>query len=92
MDAWLVKPRDFDENKNDPVFVFVSGAPHGQTVFDDWAGGQTHTMFHRTIADLGCLVVSMDGRGTPAPKGAAWRRAVYGTASARSPPRSRRRG
>ena len=79
MDAWMIKPRDFDEKKKYPVFVFIYGEPHGQTVLDDWAGGQNHTMFHRMIADLGYLVVSMDGRGTPAPKGAAWRRAVYGS-------------
>jgi len=79
MDAWMIKPRDFDEKKKYPLFVFVYGEPHGQTVLDDWAGGQNHTMFHRMIADLGYLVVSIDGRGTPAPKGAAWRRAVYGS-------------
>ena len=79
MDAWMIEPRDFDEKKKYPVFVFIYGEPHGQTVLDDWAGGQNHTMFHRMIADLGYLVVSIDGRGTPAPKGAAWRRAVYGS-------------
>ena len=31
------------------------------------------------IADLGYLVVSIDNRGTPAPKGAAWRRAIFGS-------------
>jgi len=79
MDAWMIKPRDFDPAKKYPVFVFVYGEPHAQTVLDDWTGGQNHSMFHRMIADAGYLVVSMDGRGTPAPKGAAWRRAVYGS-------------
>ncbi len=79
MDAWMMKPRDFDATKKYPVFVFIYGEPHGQTVLDDWTGGQNHSMFHRMIADFGYLVVSMDGRGTPAPKGAAWRRAVYGS-------------
>lgn len=79
MDAWMIKPRDFDPKKKYPVFVFIYGEPHAQTVLDDWAGGQNHSMFHRMIADFGYLVVSMDGRGTPAPKGAAWRRAVYGS-------------
>jgi len=79
MDAWMIKPRDFDETRKYPVFVFVYGEPHGQTVLDDWAGGQNHSLFHRMIADLGYLVVSIDNRGTPAPKGAAWRRAVYGS-------------
>lgn len=79
MDAWMIKPRDFDATKKYPVFFFIYGEPHGQTVLDDWAGGQNHSMFHRMIADLGYLVVSMDNRGTPAPKGAAWRREVFGS-------------
>lgn len=79
MDAWMIKPRDFQPTKKYPVFVFVYGEPHSQTVLDDWAGGQNQTMYHRMIADLGYLVVSIDNRGTPAPKGAAWRRAVYGS-------------
>ena len=79
MDAWMIQPRDFHPEKKYPVFVFIYGEPHGQTVLDDWAGGQNHSMFHRMIADIGYLVVSIDNRGTPAPKGAAWRRAVYGS-------------
>ena len=79
MDAWLIKPRRFDPTKKYPVFVFVYGEPAGQTVLDDWRGGQGNNLFHRAIADLGYLVVSMDNRGTPAPKGAAWRRAVFGS-------------
>ena len=79
MDAWMIKPRDFDPGKQYPVFVFVYGEPADQTVRDDWFGGQGFGLFHRAIADLGYLVVSIDNRGTPAPKGAAWRRAVFGS-------------
>ncbi len=79
MDAWMIKPRDFDPARKYPVLVFVYGEPAGQTVLDDWHGGQAHTLFHRAVADLGYLVVSIDNRGTPAPKGAAWRRAVFGS-------------
>lgn len=77
MDAWLLKPRDFDPSRKYPVFVYVYGEPHAQTVLDAW--GKVHADYHRMIADLGYLVVSMDNRGTPAPKGAAWRRAVFGS-------------
>jgi dipeptidyl-peptidase 4 len=77
MDAWMIKPRDFDPGRKYPVFVFVYGEPHAQTVLDDWGGGQGHTQFHRVIADLGYIVVSIDNRGTPSPKGAAWRRVIY---------------
>ncbi len=77
MDAWLIKPRDFDATKKYPVFIYVYGEPHAQTVLNQWGAGQSH--FLRVIADLGYLVVSIDNRGTPAPKGAAWRRSVFGS-------------
>ena len=35
-------------------------------------------MFYRALADAGYIVVSFDNRGTPAPKGAAWRKVIYG--------------
>ncbi len=74
LDAYMIKPHDFDPSKKYPVFVYVYSEPHGQTVLDSWS---TRNIYHRTIADLGYLVVSIDSRGTPAPKGAAWRRAVF---------------
>ncbi len=36
-DAWMIKPRDFDPTKKYPVFVYVYGEPHLQTVLDEWA-------------------------------------------------------
>jgi dipeptidyl-peptidase-4 len=77
MDAWLIKPAEFDESKKYPVFVYVYGEPHAQTVLNEWGAAQSH--FLRVIADLGYLVVSIDNRGTLAPKGAAWRRAAFGS-------------
>jgi dipeptidyl-peptidase 4 len=77
MDAWMIKPRDFDESKKYPVFIYVYGEPYAQTVLDSWGAAQNH--FHRVVADLGYLVVSIDNRGTPAPKGAAWRRSIFGS-------------
>jgi dipeptidyl-peptidase-4 len=77
MDAWLIKPAHFDPSRKYPVLVHVYGEPHAQTVLDAW--GRSHADYHRVIADLGYLVVSIDNRGTPAPKGAAWRRAVFGS-------------
>ncbi|MCA9060373.1 MAG: DPP IV N-terminal domain-containing protein, partial [Planctomycetaceae bacterium] len=77
MDAWMLKPRNFDPAKKYPVFIYVYGEPYAQTVLDQWGAAQID--FHRVIADLGYLVVSIDNRGTPAPKGAAWRRSVFGS-------------
>lgn len=77
LDAWMIKPKDFDPSKKYPVLVYVYGEPHAQTVLNEWGAAQMH--FHRVVADLGYLVVSIDNRGTPAPKGAEWRRAVFGS-------------
>ena len=75
VDAWMLKPADFDPSRKYPLFVYVYGEPHAQTVLDRW--GTSHAVFHRMLAELGYLVVSIDNRGTPAPKGAAWRRAIF---------------
>jgi dipeptidyl-peptidase-4 len=45
-------------------------------VTDSWGGGRA--LFHRALAHAGYIVVSFDNRGTPAPKGAAWRKVIYG--------------
>ena len=77
LDAWMIKPRGFDPSKKYPVLAYVYGEPHAQTVLDAW--GKVHADYHRLVADLGYLVVSIDNRGTPAPKGAVWRRAIFGS-------------
>ena len=77
LDGWMLKPPAFDAAKKYPVIVHVYGEPAGQTVLDGWGGGTL--LFHRALADAGYVVVSVDNRGTPAPKGAAWRKMVYGT-------------
>ena len=77
MDASITKPRDFDESKKYPVFVYVYGEPYLQTVLDRWGAAQIH--FLRVVADMGYIAVSIDNRGTPCPKGAAWRRSVFGS-------------
>ena len=40
--------------------------------------GRRPHLFHRALAKAGYVVVSVDNRGTPAPKGVAWRKVVYG--------------
>ncbi len=80
LDAWMLRPRDFDPSRKYPVVVFVYGAT-APTVQDSWEFGLGRGVFHRALADAGYLVVSFDNRGTHVPKGAAWRRAVFGRPS-----------
>jgi dipeptidyl-peptidase-4 len=75
LDSWLLKPRNFDASKKYPILVFVYGEPAAQTVIDSWDIGHRH--FHRAIADAGYVILSIDNRGTPAPKGTGWRRAIF---------------
>jgi len=75
LDGWMMRPAVLDAAKKYPVIVFVYGEPASQTVTDAWSGGR---LFYRALADAGYVVVSFDNRGTPAPKGAAWRKVIYG--------------
>jgi len=76
VDGYMLKPPDFVPSKRYPVLVFVYGEPASQTVEDRW-GGPT-TLFHRYLASLGYIVASFDNAGTPAPRGRAWRKVIYG--------------
>lgn len=76
MDGWAIKPPDFDPSKEYPLIVYVYGEPAAQTVLDRW-GGHNY-LWHHMLAQAGYVVISMDNRGTPAPRGAPWRKSVYG--------------
>jgi dipeptidyl-peptidase-4 len=75
LDGWMIKPPDFDSQKRYPVLFFVYGEPWGQTVLDRWGGRDR--MWHQMLAQQGYIVASVDNRGTPAPRGRAWRKIIY---------------
>jgi dipeptidyl-peptidase-4 len=77
LDGWMIKPSAFNPSRKYPVIVYVYGEPAGLTVTDRWGGSRA--LFHRALAEAGYIVASFDNRGTPAPKGAAWRKVIYGT-------------
>jgi dipeptidyl-peptidase-4 len=77
LDGSLIKPRTFDPARKYPLILYVYGEPASVTVVDRWGGARA--LFHRALADEGYVIASFDNRGTPAPKGAAWRKVVYGT-------------
>ncbi len=77
LDGWMLKPSSFDPARRYPLLMHVYGEPAGVTVTHQWPGATG--LFHRALAEAGYIVASLDNRGTPAPKGAPWRKAVYGT-------------
>ena len=79
MDAWMMKPPDFDPGKKYPLLMFVYGEPANQTVVQQWRTGRgDRHLWHTMLAQQGYIVASVDNRGTPAPKGRAWRKSIYG--------------
>lgn len=75
LDAWSIRPPNFDPQKKYPLIVFVYGEPAGQTVLDQWGGDRT--LWHHLLAQEGYVVMSFDSRGTPSPRGREWRKSVY---------------
>lgn len=76
MDGWMVKPTDFDPNKKYPVVFYVYSEPAGTTVTDTYYSGK-NGLYKGDMAQDGYIYISLDNRGTPAPKGRAWRKSIY---------------
>ncbi|MCF0071678.1 S9 family peptidase [Dyadobacter sp. CY261] len=76
VDAWMVKPTNFDANKKYPIVFTVYGEAAGSTVKDVWGTGKS-SLYKGSMADDGYIYASIDNRGTPSPKGAKWRKAIY---------------
>lgn len=76
MDAWMVKPNNFDSTKKYPIVFMVYTEPAGANVKDVYGVG-SNWMYKGKMADDGYIYVSIDNRGTPVPKGRAWRKSIY---------------
>ncbi len=76
LDGWMIKPPDFDPSKKYPVLYYLYGEPAAQTVLDRWSGNQY--LWYLMLAQQGYIVISVDNRGTPSPRGREFRKFVYG--------------
>lgn len=72
MDGWMIRPEDFDSTKKYPVLFYVYGEPASCTVKDEFSPNP----WYQQLADQGYVIISLDNRGTPAPKGRAWRKSI----------------
>ncbi|HID77116.1 MAG TPA: S9 family peptidase, partial [Planctomycetaceae bacterium] len=75
LDAWCIQPPHMNAKKKYPLVVYVYGEPAAQTVLDRWGGKRF--LWHLLLAQHGYVVMSFDNRGTPAPRGRAWRKVIY---------------
>lgn len=74
LNAYMLKPANFDENKEYPLFMFLYGGPGSQQVLDSWSGRMP---WFQLLAQQGYLVVCVDNRGTGA-RGEEFKKMTYG--------------
>ncbi|MGI4739004.1 MAG: DPP IV N-terminal domain-containing protein [Janthinobacterium lividum] len=83
LNAWMLKPSNFDPAKKYPVLMHVYGGPSfgsisTQTVLDNAGGGTSFNnyLWHNMLTEQGYIVVSVENRGTSG-RGSAFRKATY---------------
>lgn len=76
MDGWMVKPVNFDSTKRYPVLFYVYTEPWTANVIDKF-GTAENFLYDSDLSRDGYIYISIDNRGTPAPKGREWRKSIY---------------
>lgn len=71
LNAWMIKPKDFDPNKKYPVFMYQYSGPGSQQVANSW--NNTNDWWFMMLSQQGYITVCVDGRGTGF-KGAAFKK------------------
>lgn len=74
LNGWMIKPADFRENRQYPVFMYLYGGPGSQTVTDSWKG--MNYWWFQMLAQQGYIVASVDNRGTGA-RGEEFKKMTY---------------
>jgi dipeptidyl-peptidase 4 len=74
LDGWIMKPPGFDSTRRYPVLFYVYGEPAGQTALDHW---DPTYLWCLMLTQQGYVVATVDNRGTPSPRGRAFRKAIY---------------
>jgi len=74
LNAWMIKPTNFDENKEYPIFMFLYGGPGSQQVTNSF--GWTNYYWYQMLAQKGYIVACVDNRGTGG-KGSEFKKMTY---------------
>ena len=74
MNAWVMKPKDFDPNKKYPLFMFQYSGPGSQQVTNSWDQG--NGLWFNHLVQKGYIVACVDGRGTGY-KGTEYKKTTY---------------
>ena len=76
LDGWMMRPPNFEDGQRYPMLVYGYTGPAAQTARDSWGG--FNYLWHTMLTQQGYIVATIDNRGTPAPKGREFRKAIYG--------------
>ncbi len=71
LNAWMIKPKDFDASKKYPVFMYQYSGPGSQEVANEWFNANDY--WFMMLTQQGYIVACVDGRGTGF-KGAAFKK------------------
>jgi len=74
MNAWIMKPKDFDPAKKYPLFMFQYSGPGSQQVSNSWDTG--NGLWFNHLVQQGYIVACVDGRGTGY-KGTDFKKVTY---------------
>ena len=74
LNMYMIKPRDFDPNKQYPVLMFQYSGPGSQQVANRW--GSNRDLWHKSLTEKGYIIACVDGRGTGF-KGADFKKVTY---------------
>ncbi|HXM90166.1 MAG TPA: DPP IV N-terminal domain-containing protein, partial [Candidatus Dormibacteraeota bacterium] len=62
LNAWMIKPPDFDSHRKYPVLVYTYGGPHVQVVTNEWL--RSTFLWHQLMAQKGYIIFALDNRGS----------------------------
>jgi dipeptidyl-peptidase-4 len=74
LNAWMIKPKNFDAAKKYPVLMFQYSGPGSQEVANNWI--DTNDLWYMMLSQQGYIVACVDGRGTGF-KGADFKKVTY---------------
>lgn len=74
MNAWIMKPKNFDKNKKYPLFMYQYSGPGSQQVTNSWDNG--NALWFNHLVQKGYIVACVDGRGTGY-KGTKFKKVTY---------------
>ena len=74
LNAWMIKPLNFDPNKEYPLFMFLYGGPGSQQVKNSF--GWNNYYWYQMLAQKGYIVACVDNRGTGG-KGSEFKKMTY---------------